>query len=81
MATITIQEIKEDMRINNDSDVFYYDGENKIGYHMHECSNGKCVFMMNTGKKISYISEEDFLEAVENKCYCASIGPDSYYTI
>ena len=76
---ISIQDIKDDMRLENETDVYYIDSLNDIAYHMHEQSNGDCVYMKNTGRQISPISEQEFIKAVNEKCQ-GSIGSDSYYS-
>ena len=75
---ITLEDIKSDMNICNETDVFYYDCDKEIGYHMHEHSNGRCIFMKHTGKQITPISEEDFMKAI-NRQTVSSIGAESYY--
>ena len=79
MAKITIQDIKGDMEMTSDVDAFYFDSLNNVGYHMHVTTNGSYIFMKNDGKKISPITEEEFINAVNNDCYGNSIGADSYY--
>ena len=76
---ISIQDIKDDMRLENETDVYYIDSLNDIAYHMHEQSTGDCVYMKNTGRQISPISEQEFIKAVNEKCQ-GSIGSDSYYS-
>ena len=76
---ISIQDIKYDMHVMSETDVYYIDSLNDVAYHMHEQSNGDCVYMKNTGRQISPISEQEFIKAVNEKCQGA-IGSDSYYS-
>ena len=68
------------MRLTSDTDVFYYDALNEVGFHMHEESNGRCTFMKNTGRQITPISEEEFIKAVNEQCHLNGINADSYFT-
>jgi len=80
MMTISFEEIKADMIKANETDVYYWDGLNDRGYHMHLLINGKAVCMKLAGKHIERITEDDFTNAVNNDCYLCSIGEDGFYS-
>lgn len=75
---ITLEDIKRDMNACNETDVFYYDCDKEIGYHMHVHSNGRCIYMKHTGKQIVPISEEDFVKSINGQAV-SSIGSENYY--
>lgn len=77
---ITIDDVKQDMKLTNESDFFYYDSLHAIGYHTHERNNGDVVFMKNTGKLIRFITVEEFLNEI-NKSYVSGSTADTYYLI
>lgn len=77
---ITKDDLKHDMKLTNESDVFYYDSLHETGYHMHEKNNGYDVFMKNTGKLIRFITVVEFLNEI-NKSYVNGSTADTYYTI
>lgn len=77
--TISFEEIKADMIKANETDVYYWDGLNDRGYHMHLLINGKAVCMKLAGKRIERITEDDFTNAVNNDCHLGSIGEDGFY--
>lgn len=77
---ITKDDLKHDMKLTNESDVFYYDSLLETGYHMHEKNNGEEIFMKNTGKQIRFISEEKFFNEI-NKNHVSGSTADTYYEI
>lgn len=77
---ITKDDVKHDMELTNEHDVFYYDSLHQTGYHMHEKNNGDDVFMKNTGKLIRIITEEEFFNEI-NKSYVSGSTADTYYEI
>lgn len=77
---ITKDDVKQNMKLTNESDVFYYDSLHETGYHMHEKNNGDEVFMKNTGKLIRFITEKDFFNEI-NKSYVSGSTADTYYEI
>lgn len=77
---ITKDDVKKDMKLTNESDVFYYDSLHETGYHMHEKNNGDEVFMKNTGKAIRFLTEEEFFNEI-NKSYVSGSTVDTYYEI
>jgi len=80
MDMITIEDIKSDMLRFGEGDAYYWDALNETAYHIHLFLDGcKTVCMRNTGKRIELISETDFIDAVNNKCYGNSISADDYY--
>ncbi len=76
---ITIEDIRKDMKAFNENDAYYYDSVNDNAYHAHLGNNDRFLFMKNNGKTIARISEEDFVEAVNHKCYGNSISSDAYF--
>ena len=80
MMTISFEEIKADMIKANETDVYYWDGLNDRGYHMHLLINGKAVCMKLADKHIERITETDFTNAVNNDCHLCSIGEDGFYS-
>lgn len=77
---ITKDDVKEDMKLTNEQDVFYYDSLHETGYHMHEKNNGNEVFMKNKGKQIRFLTEEEFFNEI-NKSYVSGSTADTYYEI
>lgn len=77
---ITKDDLKHDMKLTNESDVFYYDSLHTTGYHAHEKNNGDVVFMKNTGKLIRFITVVEFLNEI-NKSYVSGSTADTYYEI
>lgn len=77
---ITKEDVKHDMKLTNELDVFYYDCLHATGYHAHEKINGDVVFMKNTGKLIRFITVVEFLNEI-NKSYVSGSTADTYYTI
>lgn len=77
---ITKDDLKHDMKLTNESDVFYYDSLHTIGYHAHEKNNGDVEFMKNTGKLIRFITVVEFLNEI-NKSYVSGSTADTYYEI
>lgn len=77
---ITLEDIRTDLSIALETDDYYWDALKGIGYHIHKEQSGNCIFMKNTGKRIIPISEEEFIDAVNNKCFGCCISADSYYT-
>ena len=77
---ITKDDVKHDMKLTNELDVFYYDSLHETGYHMHEKNNGGVVFMKSTGKLIKRITEEEFFNEI-NKSYVSGNTADTYYEI
>lgn len=75
---ITKDDVKHDMKLTNESDVFYYDILHAKGYHMHEKNNGDDVFMKKTGKLIRFITEKEFFNEI-NKSYVSGSTADTYY--
>ena len=75
----TFADIKEDMLLTNDTDVFYTDGLNNVDYHLHLLGNGRPVFMKKEKNHIVAIDESEGIKAVNEKCHLCSIGEDSYF--
>lgn len=84
---ITIEDIKSDMLRFGEGDAFYWDALNETAYHIHlypkfvegYADGYKTVCVKNTGKRIEFMSEAEFEDAVNNRCYGNSISADEYY--
>ena len=77
--TISIEEIKADMLKVNETDMYYWDALNDNGYHMHLLTDGRVVCMKQENGHIERITEDKFINAVNNDCHLCSIGEDSFY--
>lgn len=78
---ITLSNIISDMLEENESNSYYFDALNEVGYHIHinECNEPK--FFKNTKKTIRCISEKEFISAINSKCHGHSISENTYYDI
>ena len=76
---ITMNNIITDLAKEKEENAYYWDALNDIGYHVHILPNGKTVCMKAKDKHIKVISEQDFMEAINN-IYGNSISENNYYS-
>lgn len=80
MNEITIKDVISDLNNEGESDAYYFDPQTGHAYHLHHFHDtGDVACMKNTGKTIRKISENEFTEAVNGKCFGNSINANSYY--
>lgn len=76
---ITISDILKYLYLKNEENIYYWDALNDNGYHLHVFPHGKILCMKLMRKTIKVISEEEFINDVNYKCYLNNISEDSYY--
>lgn len=76
---ITKNDIVRDLANENEENAYYWDALNDTGYHIHILPNGKTVCMKAKNKHIEVISEQEFMVAVNGKCYGNAISENNYY--
>lgn len=76
---LTISDILKTLSFNDEENIYYWDALNDNGYHLHVFQNGKILCMKSMRKTIKVISKEEFINAVNYKCYLNSISEESYY--
>ena len=76
---LTISDILKTLSFNDEENIYYWDALNDNGYHLHVFQNGKVLCMKSMRKIIKVISKEEFINAVNYKCYLNNISEESYY--
>lgn len=76
---ITMNDIIRDLENEKEENAYYWDALNDTGYHVHVLPNGKLVCMKAKDMQIRVISEKEFIDAVNDKCYGNAISENSYY--
>lgn len=76
---LTISDILKTLSFNDEENIYYWDALNDNGYHLHVFQNGKILCMKSMRKTIKVISKEEFIDAVNYKCYLNNISEESYY--
>ena len=76
---IKIADIIRETLAENDNNAYYWDALNDTGYHVHVLPNGKKICMKAKGLQVRVISEEDFIDAVNEKCCGNAISANNYY--
>lgn len=76
---LTISDILKTLSFNDEENIYYWDALNDNGYHLHVFQNGKILCMKSMRKTIKVISKEEFINAINYKCYLNNISEESYY--
>lgn len=76
---ITMNDIIKDLAVENEENAYYWDALNHNGYHVHVFPGNTVVCMKSECLRIRVISEKEFIDAVNNKCFGNSISENSYY--
>ena len=76
---ITMNDIIRDLENEKEENAYYWDALNDTGYHVHVLPNGKKICMKAKGLQVRVISEEEFIDAVNEKCYGNAISANNYY--
>lgn len=76
---ITISDILKNLSFENENNIYYWDALNDNGYHLHVFPNGKILCMKLMRKTIKVISKEEFINAVNYKCYLNNVSEEYYY--
>ena len=76
---LTISDIIKNLSSEKEANIYYWDALNDNGYHLHVFPSGKILCMKSMRKTIKVISEEEFINAVNYKCYAVNISEESYY--
>lgn len=76
---ITISDILNNLSFENEDNIYYWDALNDNGYHLHVFPNGKILCMKSMRKTIKVISNEEFINAVNYKCYLNDVSEEYYY--
>lgn len=76
---ITMNDIIRDLEIEKEENAYYWDALNDTGYHVHVLPNGKKICMKAKGLQVRVISEEEFIDAVNEKCCGNAISANNYY--
>ena len=76
---ITMNDIIRDLANEKEENAYYWDALNDTGYHVHVLPNGKKICMKAKGLQVRVISEEEFIDAVNDKCCGNAISANNYY--
>lgn len=76
---LTISDILKTLSFDKEENIYYWDALNDNGYHLHVFPNGKILCMKSMRKTIKVISKEDFIYAVNFKCYLNNVSEEYYY--
>lgn len=76
---LTISDILKTLSFDKEENIYYWDALNDNGYHLHVFPNGKILCMKSIRKTIKVISKEDFIYAVNFKCYLNNVSEEYYY--
>lgn len=76
---LTISDILKTLSFDKEENIYYWDALNDNGYHLHVFPNGKIVCMKLMRKTIKVISKEEFIYAVNFKCYLNNVSEEYYY--
>lgn len=76
---LTISDILNNLSFDKEENIYYWDALNDNGYHLHVFPNGKILCMKSMRKTIKVISKEDFIYAVNFKCYLNNVSEEYYY--
>lgn len=76
---LTISDILKTLSFENEENIYYWDALNDNGYHLHVFPNGKILCMKSMRKTIKVISKEEFIDAVNFKCYLNDVSEEYYY--
>lgn len=76
---LTISDILKTLSFDKEENIYYWDALNDNGYHLHVFPNGKILCMKLIRKTIKVISKEEFIYAVNFKCYLNNVSEEYYY--
>lgn len=76
---LTISDILKTLSYDKEENIYYWDALNDNGYHLHVFPNGKILCMKLMRKTIKVISKEEFIYAVNFKCYLNNVSEEYYY--
>ena len=76
---ITMNDIIRELEIEKEENAYYWDALNDTGYHVHILPNGKKICMKAKGLQVRVISEEEFIDAGNEKCCGNAISANNYY--
>lgn len=76
---LTISDILKNLSYDNEENIYYWDALNDNGYHLHVFPNGKILCMKLMRKTIKVISKEEFIHAINFKCYLNNVSEEYYY--
>lgn len=76
---LTISDILKTLSFDKEENIYYWDALNDNGYHLHVFPNGKILCMKSIRKTIKVISKEEFINAVNYKCYLNNVSEEYYY--
>lgn len=76
---LTISDILKTLSFDKEENIYYWDALNDNGYHLHVFPNGKILCMKLMRKTIKVISKEEFIYAVNFKCYLNNVSEEYYY--
>ena len=76
---LTISDILKTLSFDKEENIYYWDALNDNGYHLHVFPNGKILCMKCMRKTIKVISKEEFIYAVNFKCYLNNVSEEYYY--
>lgn len=76
---LTISDILKNLSFDKEENIYYWDALNDNGYHLHVFPNGKILCMKLIRKTIKVISKEEFIYAVNFKCYLNNVSEEYYY--
>lgn len=76
---LTISDILKTLSFDKEENIYYWDALNDNGYHLHVFPNGKILCMKSMRKTIKVISKEDFIYAINFKCYLNNVSEEYYY--
>lgn len=76
---LTISDILKTLSYDKEENIYYWDALNDNGYHLHVFPNGKILCMKLMRKTIKVISQEEFIYAVNFKCYLNNVSEEYYY--
>lgn len=77
---ITMNDIIRDLANEQEENAYYWDAMNDVAYHVHVLMDGIPVCMKAENKQIQVISDGEFIDAVNNKCYGNFISENNYYS-
>ena len=77
---ITIKEIIENAIKEKESNVYYWDSLYNHGYMIHIKNDYTFCCFKSTKKWMYVIPAEQFERAINCRCYCNSIGEESFYS-
>ena len=76
---ITMNDIIRDLTNEKEENAYYWDAMNDVAYHVHVLMDGIPVCIKAVDKLIQVISDSDFIDAVNNKCFGNAISENNYY--